>query len=57
MLLTEIITRGYSGEQGWDEVSLPPYTKERIAQVDTFAEMVVRNSYHDTYQRIFDEYG
>ena len=56
MLLTEIITRGHSGEQGWDQVSLPQDTKERIAQVDTFAEMVVGNSYRDTYQHIFDKY-
>ena len=56
MLLTEIITRGYSGEQGWDQVSLPPDTRERIEQVDSFAEMVVENSYRDPYQHIFDKY-
>ena len=55
MLLTEIITRGYSDEQGWDQTSLPPDTKEQIEQVDSFAEMVVGNSYRDTYQHIFDK--
>ena len=56
MLLTEIITRGYSGEQGWDQTSLPPDTKERIEQVVSFAEMVVGNSYRDTYQHFFAKY-
>ena len=56
MLLTETIARGYSGEQGRDQVSLPPDTKEQIDQVDSFAEMAVGNSYRDTYQHIFDKY-
>ena len=45
----------YSGEQGWDRVSLPPDTKERIDKVDSFAEMVVGNSKRDMYQHNFDK--
>ena len=45
MQLTEILTElECTGERGWDKALLPPDTKERILQVEKFAEKVIADT-------------
>lgn len=42
MQLTEILTKSEcTGERGWDKAVLPKATKDRITQVEIFAEKVI----------------